>query len=250
MITKLFNALFGWLFGIFKSENKRIAQDQISVQAYLKGLDFRPVQCVVLARSEPILLLTGTFLNHGEDTIKRLTLKVSALDGQTLIASSEAEVVGSHQAELLHGDSQAWEYRMPVNGNVTRVEISSVEIEHSELTTAPPAREARIDWEGKLPSGVLVVFRERLQRTQAFGDGTRAFCHLTIEVENSGRVLEVLKIEVSFFDEENRVIDTREALAAWKGGPPIEPGERRLVHLISKVPSNYSHYSGRVTEVR
>ncbi len=249
MITKLFNALFGWIFAIFKTENKRIAQDQISVEAYLKGLDFRPVQCAMLDRSEPILLLTGTFFNHGQNTIKRLDLKVSAFDGQELVGSSEAEVVGSHQAELRHGDSQAWEYRMPVSRNASRVELSSMEIEYSPMTSAPPAREARINWEDKLPSGVLVVFRERLHRTQAFGDGTQAFCHLTIEVENSGRALAVLKIAVSFFDKENNVIDTREALAAWKGGPPIQPGERRLVHLISKVPSNYSHYSGRVSEV-
>ncbi len=249
MITKLFNALFGWLFAIFKTENKRIARDQISVLAYLKGLEFRPVRCAMLDRAEPVLVLTGTFFNHGEDTIKRLDLKVSAFDGQVLISSAETEVVGSHQAELRHGDSQAWEYRMPVSGHVSHVEISAVEIEYSAATSAPPSREARINWEDKLPSGVLVVFRERLHRTQAFGDGTRAFCHLTIEVENSGRALGVLKLEVSFFDENKKVIDTREALAAWKGGPPIEPGERRLVHLISKVPSNYSHYTGRVTEV-
>lgn len=248
MIGKLFKALFGWLFSAFRSENKLIANDSVEVATYIKGVDFRPDRAALVVRNEPILHLTGTFFNQDEATIELLEVKITAFDGQNVVGESETEVVGSHQADLQQGDSQAWEFRMPLKRAANRAEISTVALDHSTEKKAAKIGEAKIDWDVKVPMGVAVVFNERLHRTQAFGDGSRLFCHLTVEVQNTGSSVRVLKLELSFFDKENKTVDTREALAAWTGGPALQPGERRLVHVISKVPSNYSHYSGRVVE--
>lgn len=249
MITRLFNALFRWFFSLFGSKQRLLTQESIPVVTYIKGISFRPDRAVLLPRTEPILLITGTYFNQGDQTISLLGVKVTAFDGQNAVGESTTEVIGSHQANLQPGDSQAWEFRMPLKDSSNRIEISTVEMEYAPAIKAPPTKEARIDWDMKVPAGMLVVFRERLHKTQAFGDGTRSFCHLTIEVQNSGRAIKVLKLELKFLNENDEIIDTREALASWTGGPAIEPGERRLVHVISKVPENYSYYAGRVVEV-
>ncbi len=249
MITRLFNALFGWFFSLLGPKKKLLEQESIPVVTYIKGISFRTDRAVFMARAQPFLLVSGTFFNQGDQTISLLGIKITAFDGQNAVGESDTEVIGSHQANLQPGDSQAWEFRMPLTQTSNRIEISTVEMEYAPPIKAPPTKEARIDWDMKVPAGVLVVFRERLHKTQAFGDGTRLFCHLTIEVQNSGRAVKVLKLDLKFLDQNDKVIDTREALAAWTGGPAIEPGERRLVHVISKVPENYSYYAGRVVEV-
>lgn len=251
MIRTLLEALFGWFFRMFSSEPKRIGAGNLPVdfETSVAGLTLRVDRATMLARVEPMLHVVGVVQNFGDQVVREMFFEVEGISGEESRGRGDVEVIGTHQAALQPGDSHAFDFKVALRGDVQRVSIRATGLDAERARPARPSKEAPVDWALACPSGVAVVFRERLHEVRKFGDGTQGFCHLSLEVENSGREVKVLKVQVRFMDDTGEVLDNREALVAWAGGPELKGGERRLVHVISKVPSNYSGYSGTVVEI-
>lgn len=250
MIKTLFDALFGWFFALFSTRQKALPTPEIKVifSSHLSGLSLRVERATMLARADSVVHLTGVVINDTSHAIKKLSVVLHASHRGQSVGKMDFEMVESHQASLLPGDSHAWEIKMPIRTDADQITVTTDTVD-TESPRARPSKEAAVTWDLRVPNGMALVFRERQHESFHYGDTHNGFCHLTIEVENLGREVSVLKLIVTFFDNAEEVIDEREVFAAWAGGPKIMTNERRLVHVITKVPSSYTSYLGRVVEI-
>ena len=252
MLTRLFDLLFGWIGKLFGSKTpKALPAPDIEVEfsSHVDGLTLRVDRATMLARVQPMVQLTGVVTNSGERVVRELSVVFHASRHGVSVGRFDSEILGSHQGNLRPGDSQAFDVTFPVRSDANGVVVTTDRVDVVPFQPVAAPVEAMLDWQANVPVGVAIVFRERLREFRPFGDGRQGFCHLTLEVDNQGQAVSVLKLEIAFFDAGKKLLDQREVLAAWTGGPPIHSGERRLVHVISKVPSSFRSYSGAVVDV-
>lgn len=251
MIRTLFEAFFGWFFALFSSKPKRLTSGDLPVEfrSRVQGLSLRVDRATMMARIEPMLHLVGVLENRGDNVVHEISFAITAYRDETAVGGQDQEIVAAHHAALHAGDSHAFDLKIALKSDTNRVVVSTCEESAERARPQRPSPEAKIDWPAGMPPGIDLVFRERKNETHRFGDGRFAYCHLSLEVENGGRDVNVLKLDLRFFDGQGREVDKRETLAAWAGGPPLKRGERRLVHVISKVPANYTGYLGQVADV-
>lgn len=194
----------------------------------------------------------GAIRNDDSDQISDLVMDVEFFRGSTSLAKESVELQRG-QAPMIHGDTMPLDVRVPMPADADRA-VARVRGDRSKAGALKTQDVARLGW-GTLKPVKSLEFKERLHDVHWFGDGTRGFCHLTLELTNNeplhavrGR-LTLVRLKVAFEDLAGVVLEEREVLPVYEGASPILSGERRLAHVIVRVPKSYASYRVTVEEV-
>jgi len=178
--------------------------------------------------------------NDGKSAYQELKLRASFYKESELLGEVDEELQRG-QALLFPGDTLPIDLRMPLPEGTTRVVATLVgeTSDESEIKSTPVKL--------AMPPGLSL--RERQHEQHWFGDGNQGFCHLTIEIHNEGKPIKLLKLNTKFKLKNGDVCEERTVLPTYEGAPTILQGERRLAHVIARVPKSYGTYELEIGEL-
>lgn len=234
LIQKFFEAIFG----IFRRPGDARIMPPIPLALSHESFEIRVETSHVVKTSANSWHMVAAAKNIGQGAWQDLVLEAEFLDGETPL-SVEREELQRGQAPLLQGDTLPIDIRMPCPEGATKVRAT---LKGDKGPAEAPQTKPVLTHE-------RVKISERQHEVRWFGDGQNGFAHLTLEVENTGRALGLLKLRVSSTRKDGSVIDERTALPTYQGAPALLKGERRLVHVITRVPKDYGTYTVVVEEI-
>lgn len=185
--------------------------------------------------------ISAAALNEDDVAYDELKLRASFFRNSEHLGDVEEELQRG-QALLFPGDTLPIDLRMPLPEGTTRVVATLIgeRSEDAEISATPISLIMP-------PPGISLQERQHVQHW--FGDGSQGFCHLTIEIHNEGKPIKLLKLNTTFKLKSGDVCEERTVLPTYEGAPTILQGERRLAHVIARVPKTYSSYELEIGEL-
>lgn len=224
----------------------------VAVKVEANGFQVRVEASLAVTTKLVTWHFVGAIRNDQNDQVSNLVMEVKFFKDSTLLSTETVELQRG-QAPMVQGDTMPLDVRVPMPADADR---AVAHIRGDRGPAKPPKTQdvPRLSWNQQKPLKSL-VFKERLHEVHWFGDGSRGFCHLTLELTNNepshpsrGR-LKLVRLKVVFEDVAGAVLEEREVLPVYQGACPILSGERRLAHIIVRVPKSYASYRVTVEEV-
>lgn len=171
-------------------------------------------------------------------------------NGMVLSQSAEPQsLYASYRPVLSKGDmvSLSWDIEVP-DGTAymllqgTKHKLGKVAKLATSKTPLP------FKWEAKQPEGVeLVLHPYREETDKSLNSVTH---ELGLYIENTGqKAIETLKLEKRYLDKSGHLITKKESYAIGSSDPPLEPGERRLYELTTRLHKKGASYRIGVTKI-
>ncbi len=200
--------------------------------------------------------LHATLRNDAQE-LHLLRLRMDLLDeAGAVLASEYVDVVSDYQPPLRPNDRQpiaALIYQKQAAPSATAVRLAVDRLERLPAPSSygtPVTRVVR--WTVPQPPGISVAVSERESRLSDGFSGPMHF--LTLAVRNDGeRALRRLRLEVTWYDAEGKVLTTEEALAVPGSGPVLMPGTTWVERVIGELDQTsgppYARYAVAVVEI-
>jgi hypothetical protein len=196
------------------------------------------------------LKVLGDIENKGNKEFSSIKLQIQLLDASGTVIEVIVSEALSNQVVLRPKDTKGFYTIKKTSPTITKLKIS---VQTSATQPAPStygeAPRVEAQWAFAKPSHLNLSVGERSARFSQYT--TKAYHEAIFEFTNQGEgALTALKIQLSYFDKDNKLLSTNESYVISPSEPSILPGQTRPHKTIREVSSKFHHYTVTVIDAQ
>ncbi|MEO1622005.1 MAG: hypothetical protein AAFU53_13370 [Cyanobacteria bacterium J06632_3] len=194
--------------------------------------------------------LHAVLANNSDQEIDELQLKVEYLDQNgTVIAADSIKAVEDFTATIRPGDQYAFDLIKKLTPALSSLRLSVTTIDQlPAATTYAVPISVPYAWDFAKPAQLSF---DLAARSENFTTNFKAYFDAEwVATNTSETAIRGLKLQVTFYDSRNKVIDTRDLYVVSTSGAPMLPNEKRPIRLFKEVSEDYSRYEVAVLEAK
>ncbi|MEM1253157.1 MAG: hypothetical protein AAGI69_12035 [Cyanobacteria bacterium P01_H01_bin.21] len=195
--------------------------------------------------------LQGVLLNDSNQEIDGLRLKVEYLDkAGVVIATDSKDAIADNDATVRPGDHHAIDLIQKITPDLDNVRFSVTTID--ELPAPDSYNQAtpiKYTWGFKQPTQLTFNLSARNENFNVYDISESAYFDAEWAITNTGdTAIRQLKFQTDFYNQQGKLILSKDLLAVYGSDAPMFPGEVRPLRVIKSMDQDYDRYEVTVLE--